>query len=310
VGQHLTWLLPQLDFLRKNMGCQSFTAIVEDHSVDQTETLLKKWQASQSTPKHEILVITDFPNSDPSRPKRIAKARNRILKVFKEKGMCRVKDGLMIMLDMDGELAGRLPSPSELKKAIKDAPKNWMGLTAVTPMYYDSWALRSPWCTKDWVHECTRGEAEALKRKVRVKYAQNLSPIPVESAFNGFGIYRASAVCRSNTCYSGWDEKHSREICEHVPFSRSLNQAFPYLQIYLVPSLRLGTKDTWEKSRAPPFPKSLEKRAGVVVDTAVVDTVQKKKSRRILVWVLIGSSVALLVAVILILSLLKPYKNV
>jgi len=145
----------------------------------------------------------------------------------------------MVMLDLDDQLSFRLPTGSELQKVIKHSSKDWMALTAVTPCYYDSWALRSSWCSKDWVHDCkTPQEVRDLKKKVRVKYSPNQSPLSVDSAFNGFAIYKAKLL--SNVLYSAWDVSKNREICEHVTFHQSLRDLNPKHKIYLCPQLRLG----------------------------------------------------------------------
>jgi len=89
VASYLGILLPQIDVLRKGFNVNSLVCIVEDSSTDDTKTVLKNWQNDQSTKNHEIKLVLDFDNKDSVRAKRIAKARNKVITVFKENGLSR-----------------------------------------------------------------------------------------------------------------------------------------------------------------------------------------------------------------------------
>jgi len=159
------------------------------------------------------------------------------------------------MLDLDTERYTRLPSITELKDVLVTSPPDWVGLTAVTPCYYDTWALRSSWCPFDLFSDTnSKQESNALEKKIMVKYDPSYPPIKVSSAFNGFAVYKGSHVSHSDAHYVGWDSTNQREVCEHVAFHKQLKEKFPAKNIYIVPKLRLGSKKEWNRSKCKLFP--------------------------------------------------------
>ena len=158
-------------------------------------------------------------------------ARNRILQEFRSHGLAQAR--VMCMMDMDGELLDSIPTPAHVRRVLTEAPRDWMALTAQTPVYYDFWALRSSWCPSDFWLDMDDGQRQAV-----VAHPIPAGPTRVRSAFNGFALYDAAAVAASGARYLGW--QHGRRVCEHVPFHEMLQTAFPDRGIYIIPQLRLG----------------------------------------------------------------------
>ena len=95
--------------------------------------------------------------------------------------------------------------------------------------YYDIWALRHPvWCPSDCWSDYSRLSRSIGPRLARwmsvgarqIRIPVDSPPISVQSAFGGFGIYRAD-VCFPN--WKGVDDS-GRQVCEWVNFNKCIGE--------------------------------------------------------------------------------------
>lgn len=190
----------------------SWKAIVlENDSTDDTKEILTKWATGD--PEHVIVEMTDngkphLHGFEPARTEAMAQYRNRCRELVREH--CSDADYVLIV-DLDAwggwsvhgvingigwhermPEAGCMASTSLFKHQymLADGKRPWC--------HYDNWAYRwlgwsprmGPWFTF-WLPP------------------PGASPIEVNSAFGGLGIYKTAAYLEAE--YSGED-------CEHVPF--------------------------------------------------------------------------------------------
>jgi hypothetical protein len=185
------------------------------------------------------------------RTDRIAFCRNLLLEQFYVLGGSETFD-LVLMLDIAPETAAI--SPCCINRALELAPPDWSALTANhAAFYYDIWALRhSLWCPFDvskLFHEQRSCHGEEFTRRVLIASRQihlpaHLPPIPVDSAFAGAGLYRASVL--DGCTYAGHDDL-GFPICEHVKFHQSMRErgGMIYLQPCFVVSCRISQHALW-----------------------------------------------------------------
>jgi hypothetical protein len=168
------------------------------------------------------VITLDGLGAEPSRPVRIATARNRLLDEVR--ATARGDEQYLLVMDLDA--ASLAVSAKGLRRAMGFA--GWDGLFAnQLGFYYDVWALRdaerSP---DDWTQHVNHLPPGWRRRWARLRHltwrnrpiAPWRQPIPVRSAFGGFGIYRLPLALEGR--YAGMRE--GREICEHVPYNEAL----------------------------------------------------------------------------------------
>ena len=171
------------------------------------------------------------------------------------------------MVDLDKTGTFRI-SDSDIKDSIEFLflNKNTAGVFAnQLGTYYDMWTLRDEkYCNNDfWVEvlqhltknkNFTENISEEnlldVKKKIIEKktysFDKNLAPIPVKSAFGGFGIYKMSYVLKNKKEYEGDQiidliSKDKKKIkvkfqkCEHVNFNLGLIEQNG--KLYILPNL-------------------------------------------------------------------------
>ena len=198
---------------------------------DGTRTMLRSWASRD--PRIRLLLAAPLLYPRWSRTQRLALCRNMLvheaLEVLPERGM-------FIALDLDC----RFPSPREIALVLSAMATmgHWDVLTANTrppSYYYDRWALRSN--TLGLAYDCWFNKSQRTLYGSCPDYAitvdPNALPFAVDSAFNGVGIYRASALRVAVDCrYRGTKNSY---LCEHVPFHLCMRSH--QLNIGVLPSL-------------------------------------------------------------------------
>jgi hypothetical protein len=160
----------------------------------------------------------------PLRTERLAYGRNKLLDHVLGRGPF----DYIAWADLDGLVGERFSTDGFLSnfrfEEAWDAvfPLSW-------PLYYDLWALREPTiCPDDYVWSGLHTLNVALFAGREIHAAtQQLAPgrvagwVPVQSAFGGFGLYKAAVVAQGR--YTGLVD--GREVCEHVPYHDLLVKA-------------------------------------------------------------------------------------
>lgn len=173
----------------------------------------------------------------PNRTDRIAHCRNRLVDLAKSREF--ETFDYVLMADLDG-------LNDNLSHAVLagcwEVKVPWDVLTANQPEgYYDVWALRCEgWLNEDcWAAarrlEPDLGKKRAVEMAVRsrqITIPADASPIEVDSAFGGLGLYRRAAFISGRFRGSAAD---GTEICEHVPFHADLRDAG--FRIFINPAL-------------------------------------------------------------------------
>jgi hypothetical protein len=220
--------------LRGLFGASEFH-VFENDSTDRTSELLRQWE------REGVLTLHSRQGLDavmPKRTERLAYGRNLLVAA----ALARPQFQYICWVDMDGLIdesfdVGGFSSCFQFDEA-------WEAVFPVnTGYYYDIWALRHPvmWPDDYMVQmntECdlalgNRSIVETAMKSRQIKAELMLGWLPVESAFGGMGIYKASAC--GNGRYVGVEE--GREICEHVSFHRGLHGAGG--RLYINPEFRI-----------------------------------------------------------------------
>ncbi len=159
----------------------------------------------------------------PLRTERLAYGRNKLLDHVLGLGAGRFD--YICWADLDGLVGERFSTDGFVSnfrfEEAWDAvfPLSW-------PLYYDLWALREPTICPDdyvWSGQHTLNAALFAGREIHAA-TQQLAPgrvagwVPVQSAFGGFGLYKAAVVGHGR--YTGLVD--GREVCEHVPYHAQL----------------------------------------------------------------------------------------
>ena len=239
----------------------SYMIIVENGSTDKTKEILKNNKNNKN-----FFLFEDDLNELPYRGQRLEKARNLIIETIK-KNTNLISCDLFIMLDLDDIGTYRIE-----KKNILDSVKFLFSREKIAAVfanqlgtYYDMWTLRDQkYCKNDFWAEVlqflmknknsnekiSKSNLEEAKKKIIDKktysFEKNQSPIEVESAFGGFGIYKMKYVLKNKRKYSGTqivnlrskDEiklKVKYQKCEHVNFNQGLTEQ--NLELYILPNL-------------------------------------------------------------------------
>lgn len=210
--------------------------VIESDSDDKTLAALEKLSVNDW---FEFITLGKLRNQYPKRTERIARCRNRYLEDIKTNPKYGDID-FVVVADLDGV-------NSELTTAaIKSCwtlTEDWDACFAnQSKAYYDIWALRHKiWCPNDcWqtysflfdngVSKFAALQAAVYSRMICI--SQDKTPIEVDSAFGGLGIYKKRAILSSS--YVGLDD-NEEEFCEHVHLHTIMRGKG--LKLYIVPSL-------------------------------------------------------------------------
>tara|TARA_X000000950_G_C13868966_1_gene642070 strand:- start:1172 stop:2068 length:897 start_codon:yes stop_codon:yes gene_type:complete len=240
---------------------ETYTVIVENGSADKTKEILKK-----NKNQRNIFLFRDDLNKFSYRCERLENARNLIIKTIKKDPKLADCD-LLIMLDLDDIGAYKIDDKDILDSInfLFSIEKSAGVFANQQGTYYDLWALRDQkYCKNDfWVEvlqflfknkklneEISKNNIEDVKRdlidKKNFSFEKNHPPIPVNSAFGGFGIYKMKYVLKNKRNYAGTqkidiiskdDKKFTVKYqkCEHVNFN--LGFIDQNLKLYILPNL-------------------------------------------------------------------------
>lgn len=154
--------------------------VAYDNCIDNSETLLKKYQSRSSFPVH----LLNIDNPSPYRTIRIANARNACLEKLETLDVT-----THFMIDAD-DVNVELWNLHLIKHYL--GREDWDGLTFNRKDYYDIWALMYP----PFQHHCwgfsrySRAVVECMKQDVVCRLESCEEWIPCQSSFNGFAMYK------------------------------------------------------------------------------------------------------------------------
>lgn len=225
-GISLLRTLAQIDELKKVLE-EWFVVIVTNDNTDKTDNILREW--SGHSERHHVICLDGLVAAYPERIDRLAVARNAYLQYLRS--YWGKHFDYILSMDFDGPNVS-IDAP-EFVSAVLSVREHWAGLFAnQRQAYYDIYALRhKKWCPGDCLEEIAAKKTFPFRVKKRIraerKYINDRQfhipsdhgIIEVESAFGGFGIYRANAL--QNIWYGSRDNT-GRLTCEHVIFNRQI----------------------------------------------------------------------------------------
>jgi hypothetical protein len=217
--------LPRLEGFQESFDRLKYIVVTNDSDDDTADIL---WDWSSQSNNVAVVELNGLVLSAPRRTVRLAIARNVYLAELRRDAKRGVGYEFLIVVDLDGLNAGLIDEP-HFTQAIESAPANWGALFAnQRDYYYDIWALRhSDWSPDDCWQQVRKYEKKLFWRKRdtaiekyvharQIKIGSLSPPIPVDSAFGGFGIYRTSYLRAAY--HVGQDDK-KQPVCEHVHFN-------------------------------------------------------------------------------------------
>ena len=217
---------------------------------DGTRQLLQAWAASDGRVRLVLAQPLLYPKW--SRTQRLALCRNTLVSEARRLP----PHGVFVSIDLDCHAPHAPTVMSALSSTVgqwgSGVVGRWDVLTANTlppAYYYDRWALRSSTLGIDY--DCWFNRTQRAARGSCPDYAITIdtaaAPFAVDSAFNGLGLYRASALRAAADCrYRGTKNSY---LCEHVPFHLCLRSH--QLSIGVLPSLTVSCgATTMGKDRA------------------------------------------------------------
>lgn len=221
--------------------------VVESDSQDRTVDDLEK--LSKTLNDFEFTSLGKLEETYSNRLERLAHCRNTYLSWARE---IQSEFDYMLILDLD-RLNKKLNWQS-IEKTLESQVEWDVAFANQEALYYDMFALRHPvWSPSDpftyknflrgiGYSEFHAGKKAIVDRMLRIP--SHLPPIPVDSAFGGAAIYRASALKEGS--YSAFT-KNGEEVCEHVTFNLFLRNRG--LKLYIFPNFinARWTEHTWKQ---------------------------------------------------------------
>lgn len=232
--------LARIEELRRALG-RCDVVIVTNDNLDGTDDILESWRRQDGS--HQLVRLDGLAERLPANVERITAARNAYLAWLQENRAGNHE--FVVVLDLDG------PNQHMDVGAIVDLVQGpWQDWDAVfanqRQAYYDIFALRHP----QWCPGCCLSELKARTKKFlfwKLGYARarneliyrrqyaippSAPPIPVQSAFGGLGIYRASTLQTAR--YAARDQA-GNPVCEHVALHEAMLQKGA--RLFIVPWL-------------------------------------------------------------------------
>lgn len=192
--------------------------VVESNSTDKTVDVLREF-CSLDVRRH---LISLSPDTDKTRPQRIARARNEYMNHLD------TSFDFVVVVDVDDSLDVDM-NFSECLRSCTDRT-DWDGISSNRRSnYYDAWALRSAELgfVQDPYLQIEANPSIGCKVMFQDKIDPNRSWISCESAFGCLTVYKTPSVI--GRTYNG------DKTCEHVPFNTGL-------RMFIVPSFMSGGK--------------------------------------------------------------------
>ena len=240
---------------------QSYKVVIENGSKDKTRNILKDNQT-----ENDFYFFEDNLNNLPIRGLRLEKARNIFIEKIKSNNKLR-NCNLLIVLDLDESGNYKINNDAIIKAINFLNSRNSIGAVFANQFgtYYDMWTLRDKkYCQNDFWVEVLQNIAKRINHKDKITsdilaevkkeyidtktftFDENLPPIPVNSAFGGFGIYKMEYVLKNKRYYEGVQTidivfkdnikaKTKFQKCEHVNFNFGLIDQ--NLELYILPYL-------------------------------------------------------------------------
>lgn len=236
---HIKLLIKYLQTLLE--GFDTNVLLIESDSTDNTVQKL-------STDDIQVISLGKLQATIKERTQRIAVCRNYYLQYLSNHSD---KYDYLIIFDPDNT---SIQFPHNLKEIITkyvgtSSNNKFAGIFGNSKKLYDVWALRNEKCNYDcWVKMKTSPGNYSEKRKKfidshQIQIPKDASPINVDSAFNGLGIYWVPSL--TGTYYHGYQliqlgpTKYARlELCEHVHLNTMLRIKREKLAI--IPELYIG----------------------------------------------------------------------
>lgn len=254
---HLPAVLRNIERVSTLFADSAFV-FVENDSSDGTRLILEKWGAGR--PNFHLFKLDGLAARIPQRTVRLELARNACVEFIRVTPELRGFD-YVIVLDCD-EVAERDIPLARITRALEflEEQDAHAGVFAnnIGP-YYDMWALRqNTLCPGDvWEevvdyslsHDVTDDVAfqETFEKRM-LSFDPSREPVEVDSAFNGFGIYKMGFVRKNPNPYLGYKTKAivrggqsgiiRLQICEHVHHNLGIRSAggrlfiLPYLTLF------------------------------------------------------------------------------
>ena len=214
-------------------GASMWVCEDDTEEKDPTRALLRAWARRNQ----RVRLVLPRPPASWTRERRLALCRNALL--AEARASLPAASGVLVALDLDCALPAALPAAvADLRGA-----SGWEVATANSPGHYrDKWALRSSrlGLAYDCWQDNTKVNANGNCFDHAIRIDADAPPLLAESAFNGVGLYKASAL-RPGCAYAGV-QMHGKQISEHVPFHLCLGRGgasppFAAARIAIVPSL-------------------------------------------------------------------------
>ena len=205
---------------------------VENNSTDQTRSVIEKLAVSHPI---NLIYFDDLDTHFPSRTSRLSFCRNTLLRLTKDLGF-----DYVIPFDADGIFS---QIDTEALVNCFRYESCWDGCFPVKSPYYDAWAFRHEHLISDDYANSNDyfpkmiGDENIYRFTLvplrNLDFSKFKGWLPVESAFGGFGLYKASSYYQSYY----WGTEDGEEICEHVPFHSQMRKNGAML--YLNPDLKI-----------------------------------------------------------------------
>ena len=267
-AEHLPAVLRNIERFAGLFTASAFV-FAENDSSDSTRRILEQWGTEKRL--FHLIRMSGFDAVVPQRTVRLEMLRSGCVEFVRKSEELRAFDYLIVM-DCDRVCAGEIEIAkftAALEFLEQDRARAGVFANNLGP-YADLWALRHPTlCPNDVWEEAMdyslthRVTDEITFKNTFLKRVFSIDPsspaVEVESAFNGFGIYKTSYVLESKNLYLGAKLKvvvADNEIgimriqtCEHVHFHQGIRNAGGTL--FIMPDLTLfEVKDA--HSRTPP----------------------------------------------------------
>jgi hypothetical protein len=238
------WVTSLLDVVSPGGGALIFEDEQRAGDPDGTRATLRAWAAQD--PRIRLMLAQKLLYPRWSRTQRLALCRNMLA----HEASRLPEKGVYVALDLDCHAPPAATISATLEWML--AARHWDVLTANTQAaayYYDRWALRSTRLTLDY--DCWFNTTQRVARGSCPDYAitidPNAPPFAVDSAFNGLGIYRVSAVRAALAAECRYRGTKNSYMCEHVPFHLCMRSHA--LAIGVLPSLAVGCGPTTVSAR-------------------------------------------------------------